>query len=101
MKLVLKKDMAAERTMARARLDDILVPRINEMLGPKAALYALKYAAALAGAAPDAEAIIANHEAATAAVMTIEDQRQALQARIENAATVFDLEEILAEAASA
>lgn len=98
MKLSISKDMAAERLKARAALDELFLPRINEVLGPKAALYALKYAAALAGSAPDAEAIIAKHEAAMATIMQIEARRQELQGRINDAATVSEIDRVLKEA---
>lgn len=98
MKLSISKDMTAERLKARAELDEVFLPRISEVLGPKAALYAAKYAAALAGSAHDAEAIIAKHEAATAKIMQIEARRQELQGRIDAARTTFELQDILTNA---
>lgn len=105
MKIVLKKDIAKERQMAREQLDHFFAMRIATAIGPKAELYAVKYAAALAFSnghasplienAAEAEAIIQKNHDMQAALASVESERQALQAEIDHAATARDIETIL------
>ncbi|GGB00778.1 hypothetical protein GCM10011491_31210 [Brucella endophytica] len=105
MKITLKKDMDKERKAARAHLDELFAPRIEAALGPKAALYAVKYAAALAGCggwstplvphAAEAAIIIEKHHEMHKGLALIEAERQALQAEIDSADNCIQLQAIL------
>ena len=105
MKISLKKDMAWERLRARQRLDDIFLPKINEVTGGKAALYTVKYTAAMSliNGVPspliadqqEAEAIIAKNALMQSSLALIETERQALQAKIDQAETTHELALIL------
>ena len=105
MKLTLTKDIGAERKRARALLDEKFAALHAEVLGPKAALYAVKYAAAIAylggtvspliASRAEAEAIVAKNTDMQAALAAIEADRQRLQAEIDSAATAHELDLIL------
>ncbi|MFC7067467.1 hypothetical protein [Brucella rhizosphaerae] len=105
MKLSLKKDMTWERSKARLRLDAQFQSRIIEAIGDKAALYAVKYASALAymngmpspliESAEEAQAIIAKNTEMQSRLAVIETERQALQTQIDKAGTMHDLARFL------
>lgn len=105
MKIALKKDMTRERQAARERVDQLFAARIEAALGPKATLYAVKYAAALAVSngysSPlvmslgDAQTVIQKNEAMQAALASVENERQALQAEIDRAQSAREIEAIL------
>lgn len=105
MKISLKKDMAWERLKARHRLDDIFLPKINEVIGEKSALYAVKYTAAmglingvsspLIADLKEAEAIITKNAFMQERLASIETERQALQAQIDLAQTPSEIDKLL------
>lgn len=102
MKIVGKKDIYAERAKAREFIDRVFVPRINEAMGPKFALYQAKAQAAhtdvgsgFLSPSDDRKDIIDRFNALSQRVATIEDERQEIQARIDNAITVAEIESIL------
>ncbi|WP_273794689.1 hypothetical protein [Brucella intermedia] len=110
MKIALKKDMARERLVARERIDQLFAARLEAALGPKAALYAVKYAAALAvsngHSSPlvmslgDAHTVIQKNEAMQAALASVENERQTLQAKIDQAESAREIETILEQIAN-
>ncbi|WP_043062087.1 hypothetical protein [Brucella anthropi] len=105
MKIALTKDMARERQAAREQLDQLFAARIEAALGPKATLYAVKYAAALAvlngdgspliAGAAEAETVIRKNHDMQAALASVESERQTLQAEIDRAKTAREIETIL------
>lgn len=102
MRLTGKKDLNAHRTEARARVDAILLPEIEAVKGPKFALYQSKAFAAHFGvgesilmASDDPGDIVDRFEALMSRVREIEAERQACQARIDNALNVLEIDEIV------
>lgn len=107
MKISLTKDIERVRALARNRIDEMFAARINETIGPKASLYSVKYACALAFlngvASPlissrhEAETIIAKNTEMQAALAIIESDRQALQAEIDQASTAHEIERLISQ----
>ncbi|MBX8827259.1 hypothetical protein [Ochrobactrum sp. SFR4] len=106
MKITLGKNINNERIKCRQELDNLFAQRISDALGNKAALYAVKYSAALAhmngvssplisGDADAADIIERNNDMQTA-LAVIETERQAVQAQIDKAPDYFSLQGILA-----
>lgn len=102
MKIVGKKDIYAERAKAREIVDLVFVPRINEAMGPKFALYQAKAQSAhtdigkgFLSPSDDRQDIIDRFDALSQRVAAIEAERQEIQARIDNAITVVEIERIL------
>ncbi|WP_435657954.1 hypothetical protein [Brucella pituitosa] len=110
MKIALKKDMAKERIVARAHLDNHFAIRIRAAIGLKGELYAVKYSAALAvsngHASPlitspaEADVVIQKNHEMQNRLASIEADRQAIQAEIDRAATAREIEAILERVAS-
>ncbi|APY14329.1 hypothetical protein GJU93_02560 [Brucella sp. 10RB9212] len=107
MKISLTKDIEKIRASARNRVDELFAARIDEAIGPKASLYSMKYAAALAllsgvvspliSSMQEAEAIIAKNAEMQAALAIIESDRQALQAEIDEASTAHEIERLISQ----
>lgn len=107
MKISLSKDIEKVRAAARIRVDEQFAARINEAIGPKASLYSVKYACALAflngvaspliSSRKDAEAIIAKNTEMQVALAIIESDRQALQAEIDEASTAPEIERLISQ----
>lgn len=107
MKISLTKDIEKVRALARNRIDEMFAARINEAIGPKASLYSVKYACALAFlngvASPlisshqEAETIIAKNTKMQAALASIEGERQALQEMIDKAEAAHEIERLLSQ----
>nr|WP_278388393.1 hypothetical protein [Brucella intermedia] len=107
MKISLTKDIEKVRAAARNRVDEQFTARINEAIGPKASLYSVKYAAALAflngvaspliSSRQEAETIIAKNTEMQAALATVENERQALQERIDTADTAQEIERLISQ----
>ncbi len=110
MKITLTKDIGKERAAARKQVDALFAARTEAALGPKAALYAVKYSAAIAHMAgvpspliadsAAAEEIINRNKEMQAKLSVIERERQALQAKIDQAATAADIESVVSNHAS-
>ncbi|QPC87427.1 hypothetical protein GA830_12240 [Mesorhizobium sp. NBSH29] len=115
MKMKIGKDIVAEQQAARAELDAIFLPRINEAFGPKAGLYTLKLAAALwvlsgakvskprespfiPGGTTEAERIVEKSVEWQDAASKLEMLRQAYQLEISRSQHVFMIETVLKKA---
>lgn len=98
MKITGKKNIEAERLRGRAAVDAVYVPRINEAMGPKFALYQLKALDATAGYDTFGEpaTIIEKHTEFIASIATIESERQTHQARIDAATSASEIDAIIA-----
>lgn len=96
-----KKDLTAERVRARQVIDAVFIPRIKSAMGDptKFALYREKATLAKSGRVmsegDDAIDIIARFDASLQRIAAIEDERQAEQARVDNANTAMEIDEIL------
>lgn len=100
MKIKGKKDLTAERLRGREAIDAVMLPRINEAMGPKFALYQLKTMLAQQNykmsETDDPEDIMTRFTATTQAVAAIERERQAAQSRIDNATSAAEIDAIIA-----
>lgn len=98
MKIAGKKDLAACRTEARAAVDKIMLPRITEAMGPKFALYQAKgFDARLFGNNDEETAEIERrYVELVKSIAVIENERQAIQARIDSAQTAAEIDAIVA-----
>ncbi|UGX87134.1 hypothetical protein [Phyllobacterium meliloti] len=100
MKISGKKDIVAERLRGRAAIDLIYVPRINEAMGPKFALYQAKatlaYNQVVMSDNDSPNEIIERHEAHINLISTIESQRQAAQAQVDAATSAAEIDAIIA-----
>ncbi len=98
MKIIGKKDMAAERQRGRAEIDAAYMPRIAEAMGPKFALYQVK--ALVAGEGNDLfgkpDTIFKKHAAVIDALAEIEVERQAAQALVDQANSSAEIDVIIA-----
>ena len=107
MKISLTKDIEKVRALARSRVDELFASRINEAIGPKASLYSVKYASALAyltgvsspliASRQEAETVIAKNAEMQAALAILEGERQALQAQIDEASTAHEIERLISQ----
>ncbi|MBZ9653559.1 hypothetical protein [Phyllobacterium lublinensis] len=100
MKITGKKDLTVERLRGRAAVDAVMVPRINEAMGPKFALYQMKAMLAQTGyvmsVGDEADDILTRFSSTAKTVAILETERQALQARIDSAATAAEIDAIVA-----
>ena len=101
MKFSGKKDISAERIRGRAAIDAAFLPRLNEVMGPKFALYQAKAVAAGTGVgdailfADDTEGFIKKFDKLMFEVSMIEDKRQAAQARVDAATSAAEIDAII------
>lgn len=97
MKIEGKKDLTKMRQHARDEIDLVFIPRINAILGPKFPLYQAKQqlvaSAVIQGA--EAEDILDRFDTLMQRILPLEDERQAMQARIDNAASALEIETIV------
>lgn len=105
MKIAGKKDLVAEKLRGRADIDLIYVPRINEAMGPKFALYQAKaYAAMTHGLGlrdplvdeVERGEILFRWDKLLSSIAIIETGRQAAQARIDAATSAAEIDAIVA-----
>lgn len=98
-KIIGKKDLAKERLRARELIDRFYVPRIQHAMGPKFALYREKASLAKDGLAmskgDDPKDIMERFNAHLQRIAVIEDERQEVQARIDNAASSVEINKIV------
>lgn len=93
-KITGKKDLTAERLRAREVIDRIYMPRLSKVMGDpvKFALYRAKASEPRFFNAPSAPE---KHAVQLKELATIEDERQAVQARVDNATSAAEIDEIL------
>ncbi|MDQ0996863.1 hypothetical protein QFZ34_002045 [Phyllobacterium ifriqiyense] len=98
MKITGKKNIEAERLRGRAAVDAVMVPRINAAMGPKFALYQAKAAVAREGSNMFGKPsdIIKRHNLLLSSIIRVEEERQALQARIDAATSASEIDAIVA-----
>ncbi|WP_091925691.1 hypothetical protein [Phyllobacterium sp. CL33Tsu] len=97
MKIKGKKDLTAERAKGREAVDEAFLPRINEAMGPKFALYIVKgMDSHRFGDADEAGEIEKNYRSMIDRVAAIEIERQAAQARVDAATSAAEISEIIA-----
>lgn len=98
-KITGKKDLVKERLHAREILDRFYVPQIQNAMGPKFALYREKAALAKDGLVmskgDDPKDIAERFDAHLQRIAVIEDKRQDAQARIDNAVSSVEINEIV------
>lgn len=99
MKITGKKNIEAERLRGRSAIDAVMLPKIAAVMGDpvKFALYTVKAANSRMFADGFRNVIIEQkHEAQMMELVKVEDERQALQARIDAATTAIEIEAIIA-----
>lgn len=97
MKITGKKDIAAEKLRGRAAIDAVYVPRINTAMGPKFALYQMKTEhACLFGNSATIADIRRRNRKSLDAIVSLENERQAAQARVDAATSAAEIDTIIA-----
>ncbi len=97
MKIVGKKDLSAVRLSAREAIDAAMVPRVTAAMGPKFAIYREKAQGLLLAPTDDADKVFARFVDLMGKVDVVEQRRQAFQARVDNAISALEIEEIIKE----
>lgn len=99
MKITGKKNIEAERIRGRAEVDAVMLPKIAAVMGDpvKFALYTVKAANSRMFAEGFRNVIIEQkHEAHLTELVKVEDERQAMQARVDAATSASEIDAIIA-----
>lgn len=93
MKITGKKNLEAEKQRGRAAIDEVYLPRINEAMGPKFAIWQMK--AANADLFVDGDKIGTKHAEQLARILVIETARQSAQSLVDAATSAAEIDAII------